>query len=276
MPTLVAFHAHPDDEAIFTGGTILHARAAGWRVVLVVATCGEEGTPDTDGAGALGARRRAETRTAAGVLGIEAVHFLDYRDSGTWWTRNGGDPRALAGADEHTAASRLRLVLLAERATALTTYDTNGIYGHPDHVAVHRIGARAALGTDCELYEATVGRAQLLRLRTELLDRGLLPDSWPEALTARIGVGDDGAGGTLLRTDVSDVLDTKLAAMAAHGSQLAAADTFMGLPAGAFHRLLWTEWFIEARAGAGRFRQLLESSTPADQPAASARARSVT
>ena len=43
-PVLVALHAHPDDEAIFTGGTIVRAVAAGWRVVLVVATDGDRGT----------------------------------------------------------------------------------------------------------------------------------------------------------------------------------------------------------------------------------------
>ena len=43
MSTLVFFHAHPDDEAIATGGTMARAAEAGHRVVLVVATNGDEG-----------------------------------------------------------------------------------------------------------------------------------------------------------------------------------------------------------------------------------------
>src|SRR6185503_370175 len=41
--TLVSFHAHPDDEAIATGGVIAQSAADGHRVVLVLATRGEHG-----------------------------------------------------------------------------------------------------------------------------------------------------------------------------------------------------------------------------------------
>ncbi len=44
MATLVSFHAHPDDEAIATGGSMAKAAAAGHRVVLVVATRGDQPT----------------------------------------------------------------------------------------------------------------------------------------------------------------------------------------------------------------------------------------
>lgn len=40
MATLVAFHAHPDDEVMLTGGTLARMAAEGHRVVLVVATDG--------------------------------------------------------------------------------------------------------------------------------------------------------------------------------------------------------------------------------------------
>ena len=43
MSTLLLMHAHPDDEAISTGGAMMKARAAGHRVVLVTATRGEAG-----------------------------------------------------------------------------------------------------------------------------------------------------------------------------------------------------------------------------------------
>jgi LmbE family N-acetylglucosaminyl deacetylase len=85
MSTVVTFHAHPDDEAILTGGTIARLTGEGHRVVLVVATRGELGdvpdgllAPGQD----LGQRRTAETRWAAEILGVGRVEFLGYHDSG--------------------------------------------------------------------------------------------------------------------------------------------------------------------------------------------------
>src|SRR5207253_9401010 len=43
MATLFLVHAHPDDEAVSTGGVLLRAHEAGHRVVLVTSTRGEEG-----------------------------------------------------------------------------------------------------------------------------------------------------------------------------------------------------------------------------------------
>src|SRR3954469_18300192 len=79
--TLVSFHAHPDDEALFTGGTLARASAEGHRVVLVVATAGELGLTGGDGAG-LGARRAGELAAAAAALGVARVVTLGYGDSG--------------------------------------------------------------------------------------------------------------------------------------------------------------------------------------------------
>src|SRR3712207_6849076 len=55
-----------------------------------------------------------------------------------------------------------RSVLRDAGATALVVYDAGGIYGHPDHVQVHRVGLLAgrAVGLDC-VYEATVDREYL-------------------------------------------------------------------------------------------------------------------
>ena len=85
MATVVFFHAHPDDEAIFTGGTMRLLSSAGTRVVLVLATDGEQGEvrPGTEIDGPLGAHRWNETMAAAELLGVAAVHRLGYADSGT-------------------------------------------------------------------------------------------------------------------------------------------------------------------------------------------------
>ena len=76
MPgTLVVFHAHPDDEAIATGGTMARAAAEGHRVVLVLATRGEHGEVAEgflDPGESLAERRTVEVEQAASVLGVAA------------------------------------------------------------------------------------------------------------------------------------------------------------------------------------------------------------
>src|SRR3954464_14597539 len=79
--TLVSFHTHPDDEALFTGGSLARASAEGHRVVLVVATAGELGLTGGDAA-ALGAQRSRELEAAAAALGVRRVVTLGYGDSG--------------------------------------------------------------------------------------------------------------------------------------------------------------------------------------------------
>src|SRR5437762_2988802 len=84
VATVVFVHAHPDDEAIFTAGTMCLLAEAGHRVVLVVATGGELGLPHEDAAGPdhLAGVRRAETERAAGMLQVARTEFLGYHDSG--------------------------------------------------------------------------------------------------------------------------------------------------------------------------------------------------
>jgi len=265
-PVLVSLHAHPDDESIFTGGVIAAAVEAGWRVVLVVATEGDLGASPSAGAD-IGAHRRGEALAAAAVLGIDRVEFLGYGDSGYALQVGGpvGSPVArarglrsgtLADAFVEGAARRVRRILVEEDAAALTSYDANGIYGHIDHVQVHEIAARGVKGTGCALVEATMSRSRLRSLRNDLLGRGLESDLLPLALVEQLGVED---GPELLAAEVSPYLGTKLAALAAHSSQVVEASTFMGLPAGAFHHLLRTEWFRVARPGDGRFVDLVRS-----------------
>ena len=77
MATVVAFHAHPDDEVLLTGGTLAGPVAAGHRVVIVVATDGHmTAVPDA------GSVRLGELRASAAVLGVHRVEHLGYADSG--------------------------------------------------------------------------------------------------------------------------------------------------------------------------------------------------
>ena len=254
-PVLVALHAHPDDESIFTGGTIVTAVEAGWRVVLVVATDGERGSRPRAAGTDLAGHRRAEVRAAAAILGIERVEFLGFGDSGyeTVSAPRGAQARglvsgSLAAAHLDGAALAVRAVLVEEGATALTSYDSNGIYGHIDHVQVHEIASRSVVGSDCELYEATLDRDELRRMRSDLIGRGLDGSLWTSALTEQIGIDD---GPDLIRVDVARHLPVKLAAVAAHSSQVLEAPSFMGLPAGAFHHLFGVEWFRVAATRTG-------------------------
>jgi LmbE family N-acetylglucosaminyl deacetylase len=170
MGTLVAFHAHPDDEAIATGGSMARAHAEGHRVVLVVATGGEHGeVPDDLAPGeTLADRRRQETSASAAALGVDRVVWLGYTDSGmSGWHQNDHD-HAFCQADLDEAAGRLAAVLREERADVLTIYDWHGNYGHPDHVQVYRVGCRAEELVAAELpnlvvAEATMNRDELRR-----------------------------------------------------------------------------------------------------------------
>ncbi len=251
--TLLAFHAHPDDEALLTGGTLARAAAEGHRVVLVTATCGEQGLAGAvDGAGErLGRVRAAELRESAAALGCARVVVLGYADSGL----DGARADAFAHADVEEAAVRLAALLLEEDVDVLTIYDPNGGYGHPDHVQVHRVGTRAAelAGTPTVL-EATVsaplfvGALRLLRLLGSALGRSA-PLGVERVFSPRSRITH--------RVRVHGHLDAKRAAMAAHGSQRRAEgqvrvlDRILRLPRPLFALAFGTEWYVEQGRSAG-------------------------
>jgi LmbE family N-acetylglucosaminyl deacetylase len=248
--TLVTFHAHPDDEAIATGGTMARAKKEGNRVVLVLATKGELGeySPDVLGANeTLTERRVAEAEAAAEILGVDRVEFLGYRDSGMAGEATNDDEAAFARADVEEAASRLADLLREEAADVLTVYDDHGAYGHPDHVQVHRVGVRAAeiAGTK-RVYESTMNRDHIRRLMAQRAD--LMPDT-PDAPDAA-EMDDFGSPESIITTsvDVTDFVDRKRAAMAAHASQIPSDSFFLSLPLDAFRMAFGSEWFIRRDA----------------------------
>src|SRR5205823_9216315 len=163
MSSVVFLHAHPDDEAIFTGATMHRLACAGTRGVLVTATAGELGPvlrPLRAGQ-TLAGQRRAELERACGALGVTRLVLLGHRDSGMpGWEAN-RHPRALAGADPAAVARRVAEICVEEGAEALVHYDGDGIYPHPDHLAVHRIGTLAAEFAGIADYQATVDRDHL-------------------------------------------------------------------------------------------------------------------
>ena len=257
--TIVSFHAHPDDEAILTAGTLARLSSAGHRVVLVMATAGEAGLAvSSHGRGdALASTRGEELRASAQTIGVSAVIHLRYADSGyprPPQTRHHGEaatvgPIAFADEGVERAAERLASVLLDEDADILTIYDPNGGYGHPDHVQVHRVGIRAAeLARTRVVLEATVDRRALMRvgrLLHALRYLGTLPQL-PDPRTIYTARSE-----LTHRIDVRDQWRAKRAAMHAHVSQtesdagVRTLALFLRLPHPVFRRVFRYEWFRE-------------------------------
>ncbi|HSO64339.1 MAG TPA: PIG-L family deacetylase [Ornithinibacter sp.] len=219
--TIVAFHAHPDDEALLTAGTMARLAAEGHRVVLVLATDGGAGlaAPELSRDGALGARRLHEARRSAEVLGVARVEWLGYADSGSGPEPEPDTPglTRFCSASLDEAAERLAAVLRTERADLLISYDANGGYGHRDHVRVHEVGARAAriAGTP-RVLEATVPRDTIVRAvravaRVHRFPAEFDPASFERAFSARADITH--------RIDVRRHVRAKREAMRAHASQ---------------------------------------------------------
>jgi LmbE family N-acetylglucosaminyl deacetylase len=254
--TLLAFHAHPDDEALLTGGTLARAAADGHRVVLVTATDGARGLAGAaDGHGpTLGGTRYAELLASAAALGCARVVSLGYADSGLPADRS--DPAAFANADVEEAARRLAALLREERVDVLTIYDRNGGYGHPDHVQVHRVGTRAAVlaGTPVVL-EATVPAGAFRALLRVLRLVG-----HPLGSSAPLGVDRVFSARSEIthRVRVGRHLPATRAAMAAHGTQRRAEgqvrvlDRIVRLPLPLFALAFGREWYVEQHGSVGR------------------------
>lgn len=245
--TLVSFHAHPDDEVLFTGGTLARAAAEGHRVILAVATNGSAGLADAEHHdGGLSRRRMQELERSAGVLGCAAVVPFGFTDSG-WHTEAPRD--AFSRLPVAEAAAPLTALLQREHADALTIYDAAGGYGHPDHRQVHRAGSRAAASADTPVVlEATVDR-RLIRPVAHVIDAipGLLPDvrraDYEQAYTAHTDLTH--------RVDVRSYTEHKRRALQAHLSQASSAGgvrtlaLLLKLPPWVFRRALGREWFVE-------------------------------
>jgi N-acetyl-1-D-myo-inositol-2-amino-2-deoxy-alpha-D-glucopyranoside deacetylase len=157
--TLMTVHAHPDDETIGTGGAMAKAVAAGHRVVLVTCTRGEQGeivvkAMDTrDNHRRLGELRAAELEAAMAELAVTEWENLGYRDSDMMGRDGNNDPRTFWQADLDEAAGRLTWLIRRDRPDVVTTYNSFGGYGHPDHIRTHDVAVRAyARAGDPEWY----------------------------------------------------------------------------------------------------------------------------
>ncbi|MEU7139939.1 PIG-L family deacetylase [Nocardia sp. NPDC046473] len=253
MATVVAFHAHPDDETLLTGGTLAAAAAAGHRTVIVVATDGHMAA--LDGQKAL---RLKELAASAAALGVARVVHLGYADSGHGAVLFADPPDRIRflRADVNEAAERLAAILREENAQILLSYDRNGGYGHRDHVRVHEVGTRAAeLAGVPRVLDATMPRENVAHVVRFL--RSLRVRVGPSVLGSLYSAGSE----ITHRIDVSSYAAQRKAAVAAHrsiiegsGSFAAIAKVILRLPTPILGRVMHWEWFIE------------EGAEPVDQP----------
>jgi LmbE family N-acetylglucosaminyl deacetylase len=242
VTTLVAFHAHPDDEVVLTGGTLAAAAAAGHRVVLVTATDGRVHNEDDD-------VRMSELHSSASILGVHRVECLGYADSGfgpVFYPDPPGRVR-FARAEVEAAAQRLAAILHDEDAELLLSYQPNGGYGHRDHVQVHRVGKRAAELAGTRVLEVTMPR-ELLRRVGNVCRLLRLPAPY-DAETVRTAYAPQAT--ITHRIDVRRFARQKRDAFAAHRSQIGGGlnarlfGLVMLLPSQLFGMVLSHEWFVE-------------------------------
>jgi LmbE family N-acetylglucosaminyl deacetylase len=251
MATVVAFHAHPDDEVLLTGGTLARLAAGGNRVIIVVATDGVMGPATRQD----GRTRLDELRASASLLGAARVVHLGYADSGhgPLLYPDPPDRTRFARADPGEAAAKLASLLREEHADLLLSYDPQGGYGHRDHLKVHEVGAHAAQMTGVRVLEATLPRGRIVQfynlMRLLRLVVGYDPQDLRAAFSPRSAITH--------RVDVRRFASQKRAALAAHrsyvhgkGRSARLARAMLALPVPIFAVLFGREWFVEPGAAA--------------------------
>jgi N-acetyl-1-D-myo-inositol-2-amino-2-deoxy-alpha-D-glucopyranoside deacetylase len=257
-------HAHPDDESIETGATMAKYAGQGSQVTLVTCTLGELGEvipPDLahlawDQENRLGQHRIGELAAACAALGVTDHRFLGgpgrWHDSGMMGTPSNDWEGVFWRADVGEAAAALLEVIRQVRPQVLVTYDSNGFYGHPDHIQAHRVAWRAF-----ELADGLVSKFYATAIPRSALAEGI------KAMAASRAAADPGDAGTdfLAVDSVDDLpfgvpdeqvtteidgtgcLDAKLTAMRAHASQIAVDSPFFALSDMIGHRALGVEYF---------------------------------
>ena len=273
---LLLVHAHPDDECFSTGGLIAQSIAEGRRVDLVVCTGGEEGEvhdPALDPEEAkprMREIRAAELECSVAALrgsgpGELQVHRLGYRDSGMMDSEANAHPESFCQADLDEATGRLVAVIRAAQPSVMVTYDSNGNYGHPDHINAHRVAVAAMQAaadpsrfTDAgaswsvsKFYETAFDRDRWASVMAEMKERGLkLPwdqDAEQESETAEEESFGRPEAEITTRIDVAAWSAAKLAAMACHRTQSQDFGWLRDLPDDLASRILTPEGFILTR-----------------------------
>lgn len=253
--TAVFVHAHPDDEALFTSGTMADLALKGHRVVLVVCTDGAEGLAAEVARGKdLALVRRMELEASAQTLGVAEVYWLGFGDSGlnAEVVPQPDAPTPLVYAARENVVGALAEILRNEAAAVVVGYDPNGGYGHPDHIAVHEIVYEAAARAQVpRILEATMPRDPLVRWThrfrwLRLLHKDFDPTMFDDAFTPRHQI-------THI-IDVRDLIEIKRESLRAHASQTSGGSVprtvalLLKLPRAIYRRWFGCEYFVERGA----------------------------
>ncbi|HEV2528912.1 MAG TPA: PIG-L family deacetylase [Thermomicrobiales bacterium] len=232
--------AHPDDEAFGMAGTLTLLRRAGVPVTLVTATRGEAGeilVPGHATPATLGAVREQELRVAMALAGVDDIRLLGHRDSGMAGTPENDDPRAYINAPDEEVVAQIAAVIRSVRPAAIVTFGADGIYGHPDHIAIHHHATAAAtlaadpsapagLGEPWQvdaLYYAALPRERVRRMaqRQDGPFRSLTPEQLEELGTP--------AAEITITMPVADVVEHKERVIRAHRTQIDPKGPFAGI-----------------------------------------------
>jgi LmbE family N-acetylglucosaminyl deacetylase len=228
--TMMAVHAHPDDEASSTGGVLATYSDQGIRTVVVTCTNGEFGDgpngvkPGADGHDeqAVSRQRLAELRASAAILGVSHLELLGYHDSGMpeWDYKDRAD--AFCNVPEADVAARISGLMEQYRPQVLITYDDQGPYQHPDHVHASRAAqaAFASNGIAAKLYLTAMRRSDWQKIWEALRELGAevpdFEDMDPEAQRQAA----ESEQRITTSVDIRPVLARKRDALFAHGSQI--------------------------------------------------------
>jgi LmbE family N-acetylglucosaminyl deacetylase len=224
--TLMAVHAHPDDEATGTGGVLARSAAEGIRTVLVTCTDGsfgdapggiKPGEPGHDPA-AVVAIREQELKDSCAALNIDHLELLRYTDSGMMGWPSNDAPDSFWQTPVDGAAERLAELIRRYEPDVVVTYDENGFYGHPDHIQAHRITMAAVelTGIPAKVYWTTFPRSKMVEFEQLAREAGEDWDDDESGPQPEIGLPDD---------QITTWVDTKaygpqkFAALKAHASQ---------------------------------------------------------
>jgi N-acetyl-1-D-myo-inositol-2-amino-2-deoxy-alpha-D-glucopyranoside deacetylase len=254
MGTLMLVHAHPDDEAISTGGVMMKAKAHGHRVVLVTATRGEVGEiynmDEESSRPHLGEIRTEELKAAGEILGVDRIELLGYRDSGMVDTADNKDPRSFHQARLDEAAGKLAVLMRDERPDVVVTYAADGVYGHPDHIKAHHV-TNAALdllereGLSPEkLYYTAIPRSLM-----EAFTKQMPEEAQRQNTNMRIAGTPDEL--VTARIDVHDYVEEKRKAFGAHVSQNDPNSWFTTMASQIYELVFGTEYYQLVRGKPG-------------------------
>lgn len=241
MTNYLFLHAHPDDEAIFTGGTIRKLVNDKHEVHTLFATGGELGV-NNSGDQDIDVIRKVESENAAKILGVKTTNFLGYHDSGLDSTKFPAN--AFASCNIIEASKQVLEIIQNKNIDVLICDDQYGIYGHPDHIQANKLALEVSQKVKLqELYFTTVDREYLHFVETHLVEEANVARSTFDLVKNTIGMSSIEITHTIA---ISDVLDVKRKAIAAHNSQINESSSALTLSSDDFKAVYGHEWFVKA------------------------------